>query len=236
MERSFPVNCGAVHPARLDPVKGVEVDKCRPVVLLTAQYLLDVDPPVVLICPLSRRSDPAFAAIHLAIPARDQLQRESYAMIEHCREISRRRIFSDRIARVSGDWMGAILSRLARMIGRFPKKSPVEMWGSCESAYARNHHARQKYLLSSGSCLDLGVGVRISKCYNPRDSDKEALGAGSRPCLHIRGASGIRIGNDHARGSTTSVKWLPSIAVCLDNGTELSAVVHVVRLGGVKRD
>ncbi|NEX15157.1 MAG: type II toxin-antitoxin system PemK/MazF family toxin [Halochromatium sp.] len=112
------MNCGAVHLARLDPVKGAEVGKCRPVVLLTAQYLLDVDPPVVFICPLSSRSDPAFSAIHLAIPVRDQLQSASYALIEHCRAISRRRILSDRIAQLSGDEIDTILSRLARMLGR----------------------------------------------------------------------------------------------------------------------
>ncbi|MBK5939647.1 type II toxin-antitoxin system PemK/MazF family toxin [Halochromatium roseum] len=118
MERPFPLTRGAVHLARLDPAKGAEVGKCRPVVLLTAQYLLDVDPPVFFICPLSSRSDPAFAAIHLAIPARDQLQRESYALVEHCRAISRRRVLSDRIALLSGDEIDAILNRLERMLGR----------------------------------------------------------------------------------------------------------------------
>jgi mRNA-degrading endonuclease toxin of MazEF toxin-antitoxin module len=39
-------------------------------------------------------------------------------LVEHCRAISRRRILSDRIARLSGDEIDAILNRLERMLGR----------------------------------------------------------------------------------------------------------------------
>lgn len=43
---------GGVYLARLDPAKGAEVGKCRPVVLLTDQGLLDIEPPHIFICPL----------------------------------------------------------------------------------------------------------------------------------------------------------------------------------------
>jgi mRNA interferase MazF len=108
---------GGVYLARLDPAKGAEVGKLRPVVLLTAQTVLDADPPVVFICPLSSRSDPAFEALHVALGARDRLLRESYALIEHCRSISRHRIQPERIASLTPGEIGRILHRLQRLVG-----------------------------------------------------------------------------------------------------------------------
>jgi mRNA-degrading endonuclease toxin of MazEF toxin-antitoxin module len=64
-----PLTRGGIYLARLDPALGAEVGKLRPVVILTAQTLLDVDPPMLFICPLSSQSDPAFEPLHLAVPA-----------------------------------------------------------------------------------------------------------------------------------------------------------------------
>jgi len=44
---------GGVYLARLDPVKGAEVGKRRPVVTLIDQKLLDIKPAHVFICPFS---------------------------------------------------------------------------------------------------------------------------------------------------------------------------------------
>ena len=112
-----PLIQGGVYLARLDPAKGAEIGKLRPVVILTAQTLLDVDPPVVFVCPLSSRSDPTFEALHLSLPARDSLQRQSYALIEHCRAISRHRILSERIAMLTSSEADQIIHRLQRLVG-----------------------------------------------------------------------------------------------------------------------
>ena len=64
---------GGVYPAGLDRAKGAEVGNLRPVVVLTGQFLLDMRPPHVFVCPLSGRSDPDYQALHLSLPARDNL-------------------------------------------------------------------------------------------------------------------------------------------------------------------
>jgi mRNA interferase MazF len=106
-----------VYLARLDPAKGAEVGKLRPVVVLTDQALLDVSPPYVFVCPLSGRSDPNYQALHLSRPARDSLKVKSYALVEHCRAISIRRLQSDRLAKLYMDEMNEIIRRLHRLIG-----------------------------------------------------------------------------------------------------------------------
>lgn len=108
---------GGVYLARLDPSKGAEIGKLRPVVVLTDQVLLDVNPPLVFVCPLSSRSDPAFSALHVALPPRDNIHRPSFALVEHCRGISRSRVQSERLGQATPDEMATLLHRLMRMTG-----------------------------------------------------------------------------------------------------------------------
>lgn len=108
---------GGVYLARLDPVKGAEIGKLRPVVLFTGQDILDIKPPQVFICPLSSRSEQAYQALHVKLPARDNLHVESYALAEHCRSISIRRIQSERLAQLDPDEIEGIIHKLQRLIG-----------------------------------------------------------------------------------------------------------------------
>jgi len=108
---------GGVYLARLDPAKGAEVGKLRPVVILTDQFLLDVNPPHVFVCPLSGQSDPDYQALHLGLPARDNLKVQSFALVEHCRAISIRRLQSDRLAKLETDELNEIIRRLHRLVG-----------------------------------------------------------------------------------------------------------------------
>ena len=107
-----------MYLARLDPAKGAEVGELRPVVVLTDQSLLDVGPPQVFVCPLSGRSNPDYQALHLSLPARDSLKVKSYALVEHCRAISIRRLQSERLAKLEIDELNEIIRRLNRLLGR----------------------------------------------------------------------------------------------------------------------
>lgn len=108
---------GGIYLARLDPAKGAEIGKLRPVVALTAQRILDVDPPVVFVCPLSSQSFTAFETLHVVLEPRDRLLKRSYALVEHCRSISRHRLQPDRIAMLSAREIAQVLHRLQRLLG-----------------------------------------------------------------------------------------------------------------------
>ena len=108
---------GGAYLARLDPAKGAEVGKLRPVVVLTHQTLLDVMPAHVFVCPLSSRSDPAYKALHLTLEPRDSLQVTSYALVEHCRSISIQRIKSERLAQLDVTEIDNIVHKMKQMIG-----------------------------------------------------------------------------------------------------------------------
>lgn len=108
---------GGIYLARLDPVKGAEVGKLRPVVVLTDQALLVVGPPQVFVCPLSSRSDPAYEALHPGFEPRDGLRVPSFALVEHCRSISIRRIRSERLAQLDPAEMDLIVHKLCEFVG-----------------------------------------------------------------------------------------------------------------------
>lgn len=75
MEEIALLTQGGVYLARLDPSKHAEVGKIRPVVILMGQFILDIQPTSVLICPLSSQSYSGCSHLHVALSPRDSLQK-----------------------------------------------------------------------------------------------------------------------------------------------------------------
>lgn len=115
VERITLLTQGGVYLARLDPSKHAEVRKIRPVVVLMGQFVLDVQPASVLVCPLSSQSYPECSQLHVALPPRDSLQKDSYALVEHCRSISVQRLIEPRLAQLTTKELGLIFIRLRHM-------------------------------------------------------------------------------------------------------------------------
>lgn len=117
VEEEIILSRGGVYLARLDPTKGAEIGKIRPVVVLTAQAILDIQPPILFVCPLSRQSQPAFSALHVALPSRDNLEVNSFALVEHSRALSLKRLSFPRIAQLTPREIHTILKRLQQLLG-----------------------------------------------------------------------------------------------------------------------
>lgn len=117
MEEEIILTRGGVYLARLDPTKGAEVGKIRPVVVLSAQSILDINPPILFVCPLSSQSQPAFSALHVSLPSRDNLEVDSFALVEHSRALSLRRLSFPRIAQLTLSEVHLILKRLQQLVG-----------------------------------------------------------------------------------------------------------------------
>ena len=109
---------GGVYLARLDPAKHAEVGKIRPVVVLTAQEILQISPLTIFVCPLSSRSEPEFSDLHVELLARDSLKVSSYALVEHCRAMSIKRLIYPRLAQLTWHEIELILHRLQRLVGK----------------------------------------------------------------------------------------------------------------------
>jgi len=107
---------GGIYLAKLNPTKPGEVGKVRPVIVLTNQIILDSNPPIIFICPLSSQSHKNFESLHIELPARDSLLKTSFALIEYCRAISHQRIEKHRLAELQRREIIEIIQRLNTLI------------------------------------------------------------------------------------------------------------------------
>ncbi|OGT53451.1 MAG: MazF family transcriptional regulator [Gammaproteobacteria bacterium RIFCSPHIGHO2_12_FULL_42_13] len=116
VEKMTSLTQGGVYLEKLDPIKSGEIGKIRPVVLLTTSIILEVQPEIIFICPLSSQSYSELAALHVKLPPRDQLKKTSFALVEHCRSITIKRLHFPRIAQLTEEELSLIVLRLQRII------------------------------------------------------------------------------------------------------------------------
>ncbi|MDP3560716.1 MAG: type II toxin-antitoxin system PemK/MazF family toxin [Legionellaceae bacterium] len=74
-----------------------------------------MQPASVLVCLLSSQSYPECSQLHVALPPRDSLQKDSYALVEQCRSISVKRLIEPRLAQLTMNERGLIFIRLRHM-------------------------------------------------------------------------------------------------------------------------
>jgi mRNA interferase MazF len=67
---------GGIDLARPDPAKGAAVGKLRPVTVFSAKEVVEVDSPLLFICPRYSRSAPVFDALHATFPPSQRAEGE----------------------------------------------------------------------------------------------------------------------------------------------------------------
>ncbi len=117
MDKNEILTQGGIYLAKLDPAKVAEVGKIRPIIILSTKAILDIIPPTVFVCPLSSKSAPEFSSLHVKLSPRDNLKAISYALVEHCRSITIRRILYPRLAQLTSSELHVIIHRLQRLVG-----------------------------------------------------------------------------------------------------------------------
>ena len=83
---------GEVWLANLNPRRGTEPGKTRPVLIVQAQALLDVRHPSTLIIPLTTRAVDDAEPLRIRVPASGRLRRDSDLLIDQLRAIDNRRL------------------------------------------------------------------------------------------------------------------------------------------------
>ena len=92
---------GVVYLAKLNPAKGAEPGKIRPVLVLQTDLLNSVGHTTVIVLPLTTRLvDDAFP-LRFRIGKRQKLEKESDILCDQIRAIDRGRIVGEGLARLS---------------------------------------------------------------------------------------------------------------------------------------
>jgi mRNA interferase MazF len=111
---------GAIWLAKLNPQKGTEPGKTRPVLILQDQALLDAGHPSTIIIPLTTNLIEDAEPLRIRVKAREKLTRDSDLLIDQIRAIDNRRITSGPIANLESDLMKKVYEAVLEVIGINP--------------------------------------------------------------------------------------------------------------------
>lgn len=113
------MNRGEIWLGRLNPARGAEIGKTRPVLIVQASSLTASGHRTVIVLPLTSRIDPALEPMHVTLPARGGLKEDSQVVTDSPRTLDRERLLKGPLARVSADEMLAVEKGLLAALGMY---------------------------------------------------------------------------------------------------------------------
>lgn len=99
---------GEIWLANLNPGRGTEPGKMRPVLIVQSQVLLDAAHPSTLIIPLTTNLLKDAEPLRIRVPAQGKLQKTSDLLIDQLRAIDNKRLVSGPLARCTADVMNLV--------------------------------------------------------------------------------------------------------------------------------
>lgn len=108
---------GEIWLANLNPNKGTELGKTRPVLILQDQTLLDVGHPSTLIIPLTTQLVEEAYPLRVRIEAQDKLTKDSDLLIDQIRAIDNKRLTQGPLTTLSENFLKYISGAICEVIG-----------------------------------------------------------------------------------------------------------------------
>ena len=99
---------GEIWLTDLNPSRGTEPGKTRPVLIVQSQALLDVEHPSTLIVPLTTNLVEDAEPLRIRVPASGRLRRESDLLVDQIRAIDNRRMVKGPLAHLEQDLMAQV--------------------------------------------------------------------------------------------------------------------------------
>ena len=110
-------NRGEVWLANLNPGRGTEPGKIRPVLIIQCQELLEALHPSTLVIPLTTNLIDAAEPLRLRIPARESLEQDSDLLIDQIRAIDNKRLIKGPLLRCTPFLITEIEGCLSEVLG-----------------------------------------------------------------------------------------------------------------------
>lgn len=99
---------GSIWLADLNPPRGTEPGKTRPVLIFQHQALLDAEHPSTVVIPLTTNLITGAQPLRIRVTAREMLKKDSDLLIDQLRAIDNRRLSAGPLARIAEDEMKAV--------------------------------------------------------------------------------------------------------------------------------
>ena len=119
-----PIKRGQIWVANLNPRRGSETGKVRPVLIVQGDWLSEAQSRTLVVLPLTTSVRPKVEPLRVTIAARDGLVAESQVVVEQPRTLDRRRIGEGPLAELSADEMARVEESLLAVLGIFPQDAP----------------------------------------------------------------------------------------------------------------
>jgi mRNA interferase MazF len=107
---------GQIWIADLDPRRGTEPGKTRPVLIVQCQALLDADHPSTLIAPLTTLLVEDAEPLRIRVPASRKLRRDSDLLLDQVRAIDNRRLIGGPLTRLDARLMKRVAGALREIL------------------------------------------------------------------------------------------------------------------------
>lgn len=112
-----PLERGAIYLANLNPGRGTEPGKVRPVLVVQNQGLLDAEHPSTLVIPLTTTLIDDAEPLRLHFPAQGKLEKDSDLLIDQLRAIDNRRLMGEPLAHCDEALMERIDQAVREVMG-----------------------------------------------------------------------------------------------------------------------
>lgn len=110
-------NHGEVWLANLNPGRGTEPGKIRPVLILQNQALLDADHPSTLIIPLTTNLIEDAEPLRLRVAAQGGLDKDSDLLVDQLRAIDNKRLIDGPLLQLDDGALGRVYLAVGEVLG-----------------------------------------------------------------------------------------------------------------------
>lgn len=113
------VKRGQVWVANLNPNRGAEVGKIRPVLIVQGDWLSEAQSRTVVVLPLTSNVRPETEPLRVRLRARDGLREDSQILVEQPRTLDRERIGAGPLTELSVEEIRQVEESLLAVLGVF---------------------------------------------------------------------------------------------------------------------
>ena len=110
---------GEIWVANLNPPRGTEIGKVRPVLITQNNALTSVDGSMVIVLPLTTRVFPKFKKWRITINARDRLLKHCQVIIDQPRALDKMRLGDGPLTQLTAVEMTAVEKSLMAVLGMY---------------------------------------------------------------------------------------------------------------------
>ena len=108
---------GEIWVGNLNPSRGREIGKVRPVLVIQSDELTQANTPMVVVLPLTTQFYPGFRRWRISLPARDRLLQPCQVVTDQPRALDRSRFGEGPLTTLTADEMATVEKSLRAVMG-----------------------------------------------------------------------------------------------------------------------